>query len=83
MDTSKKLSMIKEDKVKRWVLPVEEDGDDCVITFPDDLLEAANLKEGDQVQWIDQGDGSYLMKKFGKVEETSVHENDWNKDYEV
>jgi antitoxin component of MazEF toxin-antitoxin module len=72
-----------KDKIKKWVLPVEEDGDDCVITFPDDLLKAANLKEGDQVQWIDQGDGSYLMKKIDKFEETSIQENDWNKDYEV
>ena len=51
------------DKVKKWVLPVEEDGDDCVITFPDDLLEAANLKEGDQIEWIPQDNGSYLLKK--------------------
>jgi bifunctional DNA-binding transcriptional regulator/antitoxin component of YhaV-PrlF toxin-antitoxin module len=27
------------------------------------LLEAANLKEGDLVEWVDQGDGSYLLKK--------------------
>jgi antitoxin component of MazEF toxin-antitoxin module len=77
------VTSAKKDKVKKWVLPVEEDGDDCVITFPDDLLKAANLKEGDQVQWIDQGDGSYLMKKIDKFEKTSIQENDWNKDYEV
>ena len=52
-----------KDKVKKWVLPVEEDGDDCVITFPDDLLEAANLKEGDHLEWIDQGDGYCILKK--------------------
>ena len=52
-----------KDKVKKWVLPVEEDGDDCVITFPDDLLEAANLKEGDRIEWIPQNDGSCLLKK--------------------
>jgi len=27
------------------------------------LLKAANLKEGDEVEWVDQGDGSYLLKK--------------------
>jgi hypothetical protein len=55
----------KKDKVVRWVLPVEEseDGLDYVIIFPDDLLEAADLQEGDQMEWIDQGDGSYLLKK--------------------
>jgi len=47
------------------VLPTEVDGltGDVIINLPDDLLEAANLKEGDQVEWIDSGEGSYLMKK--------------------
>jgi len=60
---------VKQDKVKKWVLPVEEvkdedtDEDVYCVSFPDDLLEAANLKEGDQVEWVDQGDGSYLIKK--------------------
>jgi hypothetical protein len=54
-----------KDKVKKWVLPVEVDGPsgEYFITFPDDLLEAANLKEGDQIEWIPQDNGSYLLKK--------------------
>ena len=62
----------KYDKVKKWVLPVEEtriyetDEIDYFVTFPDDLLEAADLKEGDQVEWIDRGDGSFLLKKVKK-----------------
>jgi bifunctional DNA-binding transcriptional regulator/antitoxin component of YhaV-PrlF toxin-antitoxin module len=65
-----------KDKVKKWVLPVEEtkveetDEIEYFITFPDDLLEAANLKEGDQVEWHDQGDGSYLLKKFERKANT-------------
>ena len=57
-----------EGKVKKWQLPVEVDGltGDCFVNFPDDLLEAANLKEGDQIEWIDQGDGSYRLKKHIK-----------------
>jgi hypothetical protein len=64
------VSSVKQDKVKRWVLPVEEveNGDtgeqEYFITFPDDLLEAANLKEGDSVEYLDRGDGSYLLKKI-------------------
>jgi bifunctional DNA-binding transcriptional regulator/antitoxin component of YhaV-PrlF toxin-antitoxin module len=69
-----------KDKVKKWVLPVD---DDYNITFPEDLLEQTGWKEGDTLQWIDQGDGSFIMKKDPKVENESVHENDWNKDYEV
>ena len=51
------------DKVKKWVLPVEELGEMQFITFPDDLLEAANLTEGDQVEWVDNKDGTYTLKK--------------------
>jgi antitoxin component of MazEF toxin-antitoxin module len=57
----------KEDKVVKWQLPVqqiiEEGIDNYFVQFPDDLLEAANLKEGDKIQWVDQGDGSYLLRK--------------------
>lgn len=58
-----------EDKVVKWQLPVQMDdaaGDAAPIyyvNFPDDLLEAANLKEGDKIEWLDNGDGSYLLKK--------------------
>ena len=59
----------KQDKVIKWQLPVEE-GTDCItgeqeyyITFPDDLLEAANLSPGDDVEWVDRNDGSFLLRK--------------------
>jgi len=54
-----------KDKVKSWVLPVEEDGDDCIVTFPEDLMEQTGWKEGDTLQWIDNGDGSFKMIKKG------------------
>jgi hypothetical protein len=55
----------KKDKVVKWQLPVEADGPsgEYFVTFPDDLLEAANLKEGDKVEWVSQVDGSYLLRK--------------------
>jgi bifunctional DNA-binding transcriptional regulator/antitoxin component of YhaV-PrlF toxin-antitoxin module len=58
----------KEDKVVKWQLPVEEDAvnGEYFITFPDDLLEAANLKEGDDVEWIDNDDGTFILKKSVK-----------------
>lgn len=57
------------DKVKTWRLPVEEckDADtdeiEYFVTFPDDLLDAANISEGDQLEWIDNNDGSFTLKK--------------------
>jgi hypothetical protein len=57
---------------KKWILPVEEVKDEDTheniycVTFPDDLLEAADLKEGDDVEWVDKGDGSYLLRKVAR-----------------
>jgi hypothetical protein len=58
------------DKVVKWQLPVQVDGltGECYINFPDDLLEEANLKEGDQVKWIDRKDGSFEMRKVNGTE---------------
>ena len=62
------LSQHKEDKVVKWQLPVEEDtvSGEYFITFPEDLLEAANLKEGDNVEWISQEAGTFILKKCEK-----------------
>jgi hypothetical protein len=63
--------LIKKEKIKKWILPVQQsviDGtDDYYVNFPDDLLKAANLKEGDEIEWVDQKDGSYLLKKVFKT----------------
>ena len=58
-------TVVKNDKVVKWQLPVSVDGltGDCYVNFPDDLLEAANLKEGDVVKWVDNKDGSYTLTK--------------------
>ncbi len=57
------------DKVVKWQIPIEMDGltGECYVQFPDDLLEAANLKEGDIVEWIDRGDGSFELRKVTKT----------------
>jgi hypothetical protein len=62
---------VKNDKaVRHWVLPVEEvkdeDTDENIycVSFPDDLLEAANLKEGDLVEWVDNEDGTWIIRKI-------------------
>ena len=63
----------KQDKVVKWQLPVEEENDyitgekEYFVTFPDDLLEAANLKPGDDVEWVDRNDGTFLLRKIEKT----------------
>jgi bifunctional DNA-binding transcriptional regulator/antitoxin component of YhaV-PrlF toxin-antitoxin module len=58
----------KKGKVNKWILPVD---DDYNITFPEDLIEQTGWKEGDTLQWIDQGDGSFKMIKQEKKEHPS------------
>jgi len=55
----------KEDKVVKWQLPIEIDGasGEYYIQFPDDLMEAAGIKENDMVEWVDQGNGSYILRR--------------------
>lgn len=61
------LSHQKEDKVVKWQLPVEMDpSGEYFITFPDDLLDAAGLKEGDEVYWVDNNDGTFTFRKDTK-----------------
>ena len=57
-----------KDKVDKWILPVDDNG---VLIFPEDLLEQTGWKEGDTLQWIDQGDGSFKMVKKEKKEHPS------------
>ena len=58
---------VGEDKVVKWQLPVEQIHDEYFVSFPDDLLEAAKLKEGDTVEWVDNHNGSYTIRKVTKT----------------
>ena len=55
----------KKNKVVKWQLPVEVDGvsGEYYVQFPDDLMAAANIKENELVEWIDNKDGSYILRK--------------------
>ena len=61
-------------------MTVEEDTatEDCIITFPPDLLEAAGWKEGDTIEWTDLGNGSWqLAKKMSPEVSTPEEEEAW------
>lgn len=48
-----------------WTLIVQEDPEtgDQILEFPDDLMESAGWKEGDCIEWIDNKDGSWVLRK--------------------
>ena len=45
-------------------LPVEQDGDDYIVTFTDDLLEELGWSVGDYLNWDIQDDGSIIVTKY-------------------
>ena len=61
------------DRVVKWILPVEvsDDEEDYVINLPDDLLEQAGWKENDILEWIDNNDGTFILRKPNVVETNS------------
>jgi hypothetical protein len=53
-------------KPTHWTITLEEADDgsgDLILPFPEDLLESAGWKEGDTLEWIDNKDGSWILKK--------------------
>lgn len=49
-----------------WTITPETDPKtgDLIITFPPDLLESAGWKENDTLEWIDNNDGSWTLRKI-------------------
>ena len=45
----------------KTTLTVNEDG---VLTFTDELMEELGWKEGYELEWIDNRDGSFSLKKL-------------------
>jgi len=44
----------------KTTLTVDDDG---VLTFPEEFLEKLGWKEGDLLEWVDNQDGSFLLRK--------------------
>ncbi len=55
------------DKVKKWILPVEIDGDsgEYYLQLPDDLLEQMGWKEGKQLEFVDMYNGTFEIRSVG------------------
>lgn len=56
----------------RWTIDVQEDPEtgEKILEFPDDLMESAGWKEGDVLEWIDNKDGSWTLRKKDENSET-------------
>ena len=50
----------------QWTITLEEAEDgsgDLVMPLPQDLLDGAGWKEGDTLEWIDNNNGTWSLKK--------------------
>ena len=58
--------------MKSWTLEVQklEDGDQY-IEFPKELMEEVGWEDGDVLKWIDNGDGSWTLKKLDENHENT------------
>ena len=46
-----------------WTVTVIEDGDDVVLPFPDELLASVGWQEGDTLEWLDNENSTWTLRK--------------------
>ena len=46
-----------------WTVKLEHDKENLILPFPKDMLEELDWKEGDVLQWIDNGNGTFSLRK--------------------
>ena len=42
---------------------LEEDGEDLILPLPEELLENLDWNIGDRLEWTDQGNGTWSIRK--------------------
>lgn len=55
-------------KKNSWEVTVQEDPEtgDLILPLPEELLKIQDWKEGDELEWIDSGDGTWSLVKVQK-----------------
>lgn len=55
---------IKTDK--KWILTVQSDVSTCefYVNLPDDLVETVNICSSDKLEWVDNKNGTYTLRKL-------------------
>jgi hypothetical protein len=54
-----------ERKTLSWTVTLDEDPEtgDLIMPIPQDLLDTQGWAEGDELEWLDRGDGSWQLTK--------------------
>jgi len=67
----------------KWTITLEEADDgsgDLVMPLPQDLLDGAGWQEGDTLNWIDLGNGTWSLTK--QVNDVTIEEEEAWRDLE-
>ena len=50
---------------KSWTVIIEEDQEtgDAILPFPQDMLDEVGWNPGDNLKWVDRGDGTWEIRK--------------------
>ena len=63
-DTRSIWKVEKMNKIYTATLIEDPDNpEECILPFPPEMLEIVGWKEGDTLNWIDNKDGTWLLKK--------------------
>lgn len=54
---------------------LEWDGDDAILPLPQEILEHLDAKEGDVLQWIDNGNETFSLVKVQYDSDSGLTEN--------
>lgn len=69
------MKQTQAEKSNKYVIELVEEGDDLIMPLPEQLLQEAGWKEGDSLDWKDNGDGSWTLSKIEDV--TPEEEEAW------
>ena len=60
--------MEQDNSVTSWTITVEEDPEtgDLILPLPQALLDTQGWTEGDSLEWTDEGNGAWSIKKAEK-----------------
>jgi hypothetical protein len=65
--------MVDQKDQKRYTINLEEDSEtgELILPFTEELLAEVGWKPGDNIKWIDNGNGSWTLQKVNTKHGTS------------
>ena len=57
-----------------WTITLEEDPEtgDLIMPLAEEILESAGWKEGDTLEWVDNKDGTWILRKLDATSTTTA-----------